>query len=80
MAEQLQVPKLRVRRDWYKGLAADHVDHVHPDVGNGSDAAVPTPAPAAQARHPAFVLQPQALECEEVKSSCHCWPTHPCDC
>jgi hypothetical protein len=48
MAERLQVPKLRVRRDWYKGLAADHVDHLHPDVGNGSDAAALKPASAVQ--------------------------------
>ena len=26
--------RLVVRRDWYKGLAADPVDHVHPDVGD----------------------------------------------
>lgn len=45
MAERLQVPKLRVRRDWYKGLAADHVDHSHPDVGADATAA---PTPAAQ--------------------------------
>jgi hypothetical protein len=49
MAERLQVPKLRVRRDWYKGLAADHVDHGHPDVGNSSDATAPKAAQAAQA-------------------------------
>lgn len=49
MAERLQVPKLRVRRDWYKGLAADHVDHSHPDVGSGSAAPTPSPSPAAQA-------------------------------
>lgn len=42
MAERLAVPKLRVRRDWYKGLAADPVDHSHPDVG---DSARPTAPP-----------------------------------
>ncbi len=38
MAERLAVPKLRVRRDWFKGLAPDPVDHSHPDVG-GADLA-----------------------------------------
>ncbi len=35
--EQLTVERLKVRRDWYKGLAADPIDHSHPDVGDGDE-------------------------------------------
>ena len=66
MAERLQVPKLRVRRDWYKGLAADHVDHGHPDVGNSSDAMAPRAAQAAQACHLAFVLHLDTRERDKL--------------
>jgi hypothetical protein len=31
------IPRLRVKRDWYKGLNPDPVDHSHPDVGAGGD-------------------------------------------
>lgn len=34
MAEKLIVPRLRMRRNWYKGLAADPVDHSNPDIGD----------------------------------------------
>ena len=34
----MQVPRLKVRRDWFKGLKADPIDHSHPDVGNQPDA------------------------------------------
>lgn len=34
MAERLVVPRLRIRRDWFKGLAADPVDHSNPDIGD----------------------------------------------
>ena len=34
MTESFTVGRLKVRRDWYQGLAADPVDHVHPDVGD----------------------------------------------
>lgn len=34
MAERLVVPRLRMRRDWHKGLAADPVDHSNPDIGD----------------------------------------------
>ena len=37
MKEQLTVERLKVRRDWYKGLAADPIDHSHPDVGDGDE-------------------------------------------
>ncbi len=37
MTEQLTVERLKVRRDWYKGLAADPIDHSHPDVGDGDE-------------------------------------------
>ena len=33
----LVVPHLRVRRDWYKGLDPDPIDHSHPDVGADAD-------------------------------------------
>ncbi|KAH9324109.1 hypothetical protein KI387_004287, partial [Taxus chinensis] len=32
MAEKLEVPRLRARKDWYVGLEKDHVDRSHPDV------------------------------------------------
>ena len=32
---RLTIPRLRVRRDWFVGLAPDHVDHSKPDVGTG---------------------------------------------
>lgn len=32
MQEKLEVPRLRVRKDWYVGLEKDHVDRSHPDV------------------------------------------------
>ena len=37
MKEELTVERLKVRRDWYKGLAADPIDHSHPDVGDGDE-------------------------------------------
>lgn len=36
-AYRLIVPRLRVRRDWFKGLNPDPVDHSHPDVGADID-------------------------------------------
>lgn len=38
MAEKLVVPRLRVRKDWYKGLNDDPIDHTHPDIGVMPDA------------------------------------------
>ncbi|CAL8462321.1 g1854 [Coccomyxa elongata] len=38
LAEKLVVPRLRVRKDWYKGLDPDPIDHSHPDVGIRPDA------------------------------------------
>ncbi|EIE24136.1 integrin alpha N-terminal domain-containing protein [Coccomyxa subellipsoidea C-169] len=38
LAEKLVVPRLRVRKDWYKGLDDDPTDHSHPDVGIRPDA------------------------------------------
>jgi hypothetical protein len=38
LAEKLVVPRLRVRKDWYKGLDDDPIDHTHPDVGFRPDA------------------------------------------
>lgn len=32
------VPRLRVRKDWYKGLDDDPIDHTHPDIGLRPDA------------------------------------------
>lgn len=32
MSDKLEVPRLKVRRDWYVGLLPDPVDHSHPDV------------------------------------------------
>ena len=34
--KRLYVPRLRVRKDWFVGLAPDHVDHRRPDVGADS--------------------------------------------
>lgn len=47
MQEKLVVPRLAVRRDWFKGLNPDPVDHSHPDVGDeiAGVAGRPTPAP-----------------------------------
>ena len=50
MAERFVLERLKVRRDWYKGLAADPIDHVHPDVGDedpklGRQARLVTPPP-----------------------------------
>ncbi len=30
-----ELGRLAVHKDWYVGLAPDHVDHSHPDVGDG---------------------------------------------
>ena len=38
LAEKLVVPRLTVRKDWYKGLDPDPIDHSHPDVGIRPDA------------------------------------------
>ena len=37
LEKTLRVPRLRVRRDWHVGLAADHVDHARADVGAEDD-------------------------------------------
>ncbi len=49
MRERLAVPRLRVRRDWFRGLAADPVDHSNPDIGD-------TDAETARARVPTIIL------------------------
>eukprot|EP00887_Chlorella_sp_A99_P003269 scaffold9.g3269.t1 len=46
---RLIVPRLRVRRDWYVGLAPDHVDHSHPDVKDGG---APLEQPQASSQSP----------------------------
>ena len=38
LTDVLQVPRLRVRKDWYVGLHDDPVDHSHPDVGGNTGA------------------------------------------
>ena len=35
MSESLTVPRLKVRKFWYKGLNPDPNDHSHPDLGDG---------------------------------------------
>lgn len=35
----LQLSRLPVRKDWFVGLAPDHVDHSHPDVGDAAHGA-----------------------------------------
>lgn len=32
MTEKLEVPRLKVHKDWYVGLHPDPVDRSHPDV------------------------------------------------
>ena len=32
------MPRLRVRKDWYLGLADDPISHDHPDAGDKKDA------------------------------------------
>ena len=34
MVERFVLERLKVRRDWFKGLAEDPIDHAHPDVGD----------------------------------------------
>ena len=36
--ERLAVPRLRVRKDWFLGLADDPISHDHPDAGDKKDA------------------------------------------
>ncbi len=36
--DKLVVPKLRVHKDWFRGLMADFIDHSHPDIGTLADA------------------------------------------
>ena len=36
MTEKLEVPRRRVRKDWYVGLLPDPVDRSHPDVHDDS--------------------------------------------
>ena len=38
LLERLAVPRLRVRKDWWQGLAADPTDHSRPDAGTHADA------------------------------------------
>jgi hypothetical protein len=38
LAEKLVIPRLRVRKDWFKGLNNDPIDHSHPDIGIHPDA------------------------------------------
>lgn len=37
---RLVVPRLKVHKDWWQGLAEDFIDHDHPDVGGNTDAEV----------------------------------------
>ena len=52
MKEQLTVERLKVRRDWYKGLAADPIDHSHPDIGDGDEPPAAAKRVGLQARSP----------------------------
>ena len=36
MMDKLEVPRRKVRKDWYVGLNPDPVDHSHPDVHDSS--------------------------------------------
>eukprot|EP01018_Ginkgo_biloba_P034640 Gb_30710 [translate_table: standard] len=36
MADKLEIPRLRARKDWYVGLKTDHADRSHPDVHDDS--------------------------------------------
>lgn len=36
MADKLEVPRRKVRKDWYVGLHPDPVDRTHPDVHDDS--------------------------------------------
>lgn len=36
--EKLVVPRLRVRKNWFEGLADEPIDTTHPDVGANPDA------------------------------------------
>lgn len=36
MTEKLEVPRLKVRKDWYVGLHPDPVDRSHPDVNDAA--------------------------------------------
>lgn len=36
MTEKLEVPRRKVRKDWYVGLHPDHVDHFHLDIHDAS--------------------------------------------
>ena len=38
LGEKLVVPRLRVRKDWFEGLADEPIDTTHPDVGAKPDA------------------------------------------
>ncbi|KAG1675745.1 hypothetical protein FOA52_012401 [Chlamydomonas sp. UWO 241] len=53
MRESMSVPRLKVRKNWFKGLNPDPNDHSHPDVsdsdeipGAGAQPPPPPPAPA----------------------------------
>lgn len=37
---KLVVPRLKVYKDWYEGLATDFIKHDEPDVGGNTDAEV----------------------------------------
>lgn len=67
--EKLVVPRLKVHRDWYQGLAADFIDHSHPDVGGAPDA-----QEAANAEVTAWLM---AVPYNVYQTSSQC-PTHPC--
>lgn len=41
LAEKLAVPRLRVHKDWFVGLAEDFIDHSHPDVGAAPNTDLP---------------------------------------
>jgi len=76
--DRLYVPRLSVRKNWFKGLNPDHVDHSHPDVNDpniGAEAAlqdaklrqarvhgVPAPTPAARKRRSSDVQEGAAKE------------------
>ena len=62
LSSHMQVPRLKVRRDWFKGLKADPIDHSHPDVGNQPDAETGDMRPEQVAR-----------ECLSLKLWCLCF-------
>ena len=56
----LKIPRLKVNKEWYVGLAPDHVDHSHPDVGENKRKA--SPGGAAKRPEPVEELPADVIE------------------